>query len=180
MTTRDQGSDTHAPRRPPPPAVTSVGRPGRARAASVFAPPFAAGKTLSRTEAPPAIEIEEPDAAAPAPAESDDEVWVIEDEGQEEGAAVPAWDTHETLPEDKPVAFPLDAFIVPAGSQTVPNGWTDERASAFAGRIADRLEKLAGNVRAGGVNALIDATDADELSQGIARVVAGFYQRGLT
>ncbi|CAN5606446.1 hypothetical protein BH23GEM10_BH23GEM10_06560 [soil metagenome] len=182
MTKSTRESDSAGPRQPAPPALTRPGRSGRARAVSVFAPPFAAGRTLSRTAAPSAIDVEETGSPAPAPApvESDDEIWVIEDEGQEQGAAVPAWDTHETLPEDKPVAFPLDAFIVPADSQSVPNGWTDERTSAFAGNIADRLETLADSVRTGGVNALIDATDADELSQSIARVVADFYQRGLT
>lgn len=150
-------------RRPPPPVVTHPRGTRAARAVSVFAPPFAAGRTLSRNRR--AVES----------AEAIGSDWPLL---EEEGAAVSTWDMHEPLPEDSVADFPLDAFIIPEDSRSIPSGWTDERATAFANSVADRLEALALRVREDGMAALAALPDDDEISRSIGRVLAALYQRG--
>jgi hypothetical protein len=149
---------------PAPPAVTSAA-PSMDAAPDVFAPPFT-GSTAAHAPSADADGSASPDAAAPPM--PDTEPWTATDE---EGTAEPAWDTHETLPEDQDGDFPLDAFIIPDDARTVPAGvrQINDESARF---VADRLSDLAARIRTSGLGALAEASGEDALAGAIANAVA--------
>lgn len=94
----------------------------------------------------------------------------------EEGAAMPVWDTHETLPQDQPAEFPLDAFFIPEYARSVVTSAPGD-GDEIAGRVAERLDELSRRVRERGLTALGETTDPDELTRLLAGVIAGFVTR---
>ncbi|HEX6132966.1 MAG TPA: hypothetical protein VFZ24_03215, partial [Longimicrobiales bacterium] len=69
--------------------------------------------------------------------------------------------------------FPLDAFIVPGGTQRMPAGYETEVAQL----VARRLDDLAQQLRSDGLAALGHAHDVDELSRVFAAIIAGYVAR---
>jgi hypothetical protein len=106
----------------------------------------------------------------PAPGETADTDELLLDDV----ALVDPWDIEAEPDDDAAAEFPLDAFIVPAGTRHVPSGYdTDDVAQ----RVALRLDALAEELRAGGLNALGATGTADELSRVLAAIVTGYVAR---
>jgi hypothetical protein len=129
----------------------------------------------------PVVPAPQPDPPAQEPAEGFEpwdpsQLWDDPPFGRPAEPTEPAAAGQATEPEGHPPA---------AGQATEPEGHPPAavQATAPAGhpsvadRVAARLEDLAAEVRASGINALGAADDADELSRLLAGVVAGFMAR---
>jgi hypothetical protein len=114
-------------------------------------------------------------------ADADDElVGAVDDDeiGElllDEVVPVDPWDVDpEPDDDDGRSDFPLDAFIVPAGVQSV-SGYDDVDV---AHQVARRLDQLAQQLRDGGLRSLGETGTVDELSRVLASIVTGYVARG--
>ncbi|MGH7445003.1 MAG: hypothetical protein ACREKM_09010, partial [Longimicrobiales bacterium] len=77
--------------------------------------------------------------------------------------------------------FPLDAFIIPEGTERLPTGLleADRRQRQRASELADRLEALAWRLRREGYSALARQTaHGDPVDALIAGILAGYLAAG--
>lgn len=93
-------------------------------------------------------------------------------------APVPKFAADEPTPSDFEVDdFPLDAFIIPEGTERLPAGLAeaDRRQRQRASELADRLEALAWRLRREGYSALARQTaHGDPVDALIAGILAGY------
>jgi hypothetical protein len=143
---------------PLPPAVSQLERTpvSGASGPGTTAPPFAAGPA----QAPPDFEaMGVAGVAMPLGGIEEEETVTPASRGADEGE----------------IAFPIDAFIIPEDSQRVPTGMAPGTGAAVVGELADRLARLANELRAEGEPVLQRRLSAgDRLDTVLAALLAGF------